>query len=213
MYLLRPIAIAVLSAATSAYSAPNLVTNGSLTAAIENNGVPTGWSILAGTPDVLDAHNNVGQTGDEHFGAVPTASPDGGTWVGLGSDIGYIEQFGQVLSGLTPGNRYTVSWVDGNFGYSFGKVSYLGQNAIEVLVDGASLGSGTTLALGSNWYNESLTFVATAAQQQISFKLAGAEKAYVSIDGVAVQAIPEPGTMGLLGLGLAGLALAVRRRS
>ena len=85
-----------------------------------------------------------------------------------------------------------------------------------MLLDGASIGSGAELALGTNWANQSLTFTATASSQQLSFMLASStQKAYMSIDGIAVQAapVPEPTTWALMGLGLCGLAVATRRRA
>lgn len=217
MMSLRHIALAALMASSSAFAAQNLVVNGSLTGPITNNGVPTGWTIFEGTPDIMDAANNVGVAGQLRFGATPTVSTDGGTWVGLGAYGSYMERFGQTLTGLQVGQQYTVSWEAGNFGYTYGSISYLGSNAISVLLDGTTIGSGAELALGSSWANQSLTFTATASSQQLSFMLASsAQKAYMSIDGVAVQAttpVPEPGTWALMGLGLCGLMLVSRRRA
>lgn len=217
MMSLRHIALAVLMASSPAFAAQNLVVNGSLTGPITNNGVPTGWSIFEGTPDIMDAANNVGMTGQLRFGATPTVSTDGGTWVGLGAYGSYMERFGQTLTGLQVGQQYTVSWEAGNFGYTYGSISYLGSNAISVLLDGTAIGAGDQLALGSSWANQSLTFTATAGSQQLSFMLvAPAQKAYISIDGIAVHAttaVPEPGTWVLMGLGLCGLMLVSRRRA
>ncbi|MGQ0597525.1 PEP-CTERM sorting domain-containing protein [Aquabacterium sp.] len=217
MMSLRHIALAVLMASSPAFAAQNLVVNGSLTGPITNNGVPTGWSIFEGTPDIMDAANNVGMTGQLRFGATPTVSTDGGTWVGLGAYGSYMERFGQTLTGLQVGQQYTVSWEAGNFGYTYGSISYLGSNAISVLLDGTAIGAGDQLALGSSWANQSLTFTATAGSQQLSFMLAApAQKAYMSIDGIAVHAttaVPEPGTWVLMGLGLCGLMLVSRRRA
>lgn len=219
MHALRYTAIAAaLLIVSSAHAAP-VVVNGSLSGSIENNGVPSGWTILEGTPDLMDALDNIGMANVLRFGATPNASPDGGTWVGLGADTSYTERFGQMLSGLTIGQAYTVSWYAGNFGYasSVAANSYLGANAISMMVDGSVIGSGSAMSVGSNWYQQSLTFVASSNSQLLSFKLATSEKAYVSIDGIAIQQatttpVPEPETWALMGLGLCALGLIGRRR-
>lgn len=219
--LASALALSALFCLSGTAHAASIVINGSLTGSTVNMGTPDGWSILEGTPDTLDGGNNVGVTGATDFGVAPTASPDGGTWVGLGINGSYVERFGQVLNGLSVGQTYTVSWFAGNFGLNrpdgASPIQYLGSNAIDVMLDGVSIGHGRTLSLSSNWLSESLTFTATSASQQLSFRLADTTKAYLSIDGIAVAAggttpaIPEPSTWGLMGLGLIGLAFAKRR--
>lgn len=216
-------ALTALFIAAGSAQAASLVINGSLTGPIANMGTPSGWTILEGTPDTMDGGNNVGVAGATDFGVAPaSASPDGGTWVGIGMNGSYVERFGQTLSGLSIGQTYTVSWFAGNFGLNrmsdTGNVQYLGSNAIDVMLDGVSVGHGATLGLSSNWFNESLTFTATSASQQLSFKLASATKAYLSIDGIAVvagatPAVPEPSTWAMMGIGLVGLALSKRRQA
>lgn len=216
-------ALTALLCMAGAANAASIVVNGSLTGPTFNMGTPEGWTILEGTPDTLDGGNNVGVTGATDFGVAPSASPDGGTWVGLGINGSYVERFGQTLYGLSIGQTYTVSWFAGNFGLNrpgtgdATPVQYLGSNAIDVMLDGVSIGHGSTLSLSPNWLSESLTFTATSASQQLSFRLNDTTKAYLSIDGIAVVAggttpvVPEPGTWALMGVGLIGLALAKRR--
>ena len=80
------------------------------------------------------------------------------------------------------------------------------------MIDGVSAGTGATLALGSNWYQESVSFMATATTQALSFQLATEARSYMSIDGIAVTAVPEPQTYGLLLGGLLFVGVALRRR-
>lgn len=211
----RPLATAVLAASLSlcAALAQAQLVNGSLTGPISNGGVPTGWTVLEGSPDTMDATSNVGVAGSLDFGALPSATPNGGTWVGIGSSAGFIETFSQTVAGLTVGATYTLSWYAGNFGYSPNGFGYVNPNAINALIDGASVGTGSTLALGSAWYAESVNFVATATSHALSFNLATSATSYMSIDGIALTpAVPEPQTWALMLAGLVGVGVVSRRR-
>ena len=183
-----------------------LITNGSLTGPIDNDGVPSGWVIISGSPDTMDENNNVG-TGAP-FGVAPSGpSPDGGTWVGFGRNGSFIETFGQLVNGLTIGTQYDLSWYQGNFGAAIGP-GYTGPNAIEVLIDSSSAGSGSLLPLGPNWTTDSILFTATSTSHQIDFRLLNTTTSYLSIDGIAL--VPEPATLSLLVLG--SLVVLKRRR-
>jgi hypothetical protein len=162
----------------------------------------------------MDQFNNVGTPGVSSFGATPSASPNGGTWVGIGREgTGFIERFGQTVSGFSIGQSYTVSWFVSNFGYTdFG---YTNSNQIEVLVNGVSIGSGAMRALSTGWEAQSLLFTATAATQQIAFQLGSNNKSYMGIDGIAFgpsTVVPEPATFALLAAGAGVLGLVARRR-
>jgi len=219
MKSIRLATLSVLLLAAFTARAESLVVNGSLNGSIANMDVPTGWTVLAGTPDTMDTTSNVGVSGWLSFGVAPTVSPDGGTWVGLGISGDYIEQFGQTLSGLAVGQTYTVSWQAANFGVNNSVDSYLGSNAISVMLDGATIGQGATLGLSSNWATQSLTFVATSASQMLSFRLAQGEKAYMGIDGISVTtggltpAVPEPSTWALMAMGVVAVGAMRRRRA
>jgi hypothetical protein len=122
MFALRTLAVVALMTSSAAFAASSLVLNGSLNGSISRNAAPTSWRMFEGSPDVMNAQNNVGMANLLYFGAAPNASPDGGTWVGLGADTNLTERFGQVINGLTVGQQYTVSWLAGNFGYDRGSV-------------------------------------------------------------------------------------------
>lgn len=166
----------------------------------------------------MDEGNNVGVIGALTFVTLPIGpSPDGGTWVGIGREgNGFVERFGQTVTGFTIGAEYILSWYFGNFGYNGVSPAYDGANAIEVLVDGTSVGSNALLPTARTWTAQSLTFTATAATQEISFRAASGNKSYISIDGITLAdaggGIPEPKAAFLAAGGLCVLALLGRRR-
>jgi hypothetical protein len=196
------------------------VVNGSLSGMPTNGGVPAGWTTLRDSPDINDVDNNTGLP-YYRFAATPSASPDGGTWVGLGvaPASNFLERFGQTVGGFTVGARYTVTWFASNFGFaSFsGAANNLDDPAqINLLVDGQSVGHGATLVLQPGWASQSLTFTATATTHALAFGASTlGSSSYVGIDGigVAVAAVPEPASTALLLAGLCGLAAVVRRRA
>jgi hypothetical protein len=200
--------------ASTGMAEASLLTNGSLSGAIANSGVPAGWTILNGSPDTIDEANNVG--GGTPFVTPPSGpSPDGGTWVGFARDGGFFESFGQSVGGLLVGESYSLSWYEGNFGAATG-AGYGGDNVIQALIDGTPVGTGNTLAGGADWHSAALSFVAPASSVMLSFRLRDTTRSYLSIDGIALEAqnaaaTPEPVSAALLGAGLLGLA-GLRRR-
>jgi hypothetical protein len=226
--VLASLAIGLALAHVSAIAA--IVTNGSLTGPNINDGVPPGWFAKVGSPDTMDVDNFLGLTDPgnpdrTNWGAKPTTSPDGGTWVGIGLGTEKPESFGQRIERHPGGGRYRLTWYDANFGYSPSHFGFTHANAVDVFVDGVYVGQGSTLALGSDWHSEVVYFYAPPRPFEIDFSLANDAKdasgryvatAYLAVDGVRVEApvsIPEPGTSALMLLGLGGFALRWRQRS
>jgi hypothetical protein len=197
----------------------NLITNGSLTGPVQLSGVPSPWASLSGTPDTNDVSHNVGGIAGASFGVPPQDSPDGGTWVGLGNNLLVSvlqESFGQNVGGLTPGVNYHLSWYAANFGVVFTSstisFSLLGDNAIQVFLDGVSIATADSLSLDEEWVSQSIVFTATASSHQIRFGIADVVvNSYLSIDGIVLNAVPEPATVALFGFALACFALSRRR--
>lgn len=205
--------------ALSAGAAPAAtISNGSLTGPVGLDAVPPGWTIVSGSPDTNDINNNVG--GCCAYIAPPNPSPDGGTWVGLFRNPATafnelsIESFGQFVFNFTVGATYELSWHVGNFGVP-GENPVNRSNAVEVVVSGVSVGSGTVRPLGSAWYAESLSFVAFQGIHLIAFRPLLNERSYLSIDGISIAAapavVPLPAPVLLFASGALLLAAASRR--
>jgi hypothetical protein len=219
-------------AVASASAAPTLI-NGSLTGPVGASITPPGWTQIP-TPDTIDQTHNLGSLPASSFAATPSASPDGGTWIGMFAftypTINYVykEGISQTVSGFTVGGTYSLSWYHANFGVGFPS-DYTAANAIEVFADGVSIGSGAVRAASPGWVEESISFIATDTELDLSFMgllapptVGAGSGTYQSIDGIRLTEIslppplpnnvPEPAALSLFsGAGLAML-LAGRRR-
>ena len=187
--------------------------NGSLTGPLLTGYLPPSWFPAPNSdPDTMNASANRGVPGLQAFAAAPSASPDGGTWVGLMADGEFAEGFGQSVSGLLVGHSYLVTWYVANFGYT-GSGGFTGANAIAVRFNNAPQGTGAIVAVGPSWVEQSIVFVSPYTANGLYFHLATTGRSYLSIDGIRVTEVPEPGSELLFAAAVTALvALQLRRR-
>ncbi|MGJ8611557.1 MAG: VPLPA-CTERM sorting domain-containing protein [Octadecabacter sp.] len=203
-------AAALAFAATAASSAT--ITNGSFDGTIGTASLPSGWTAISPSPDTNNqSFSGAGGT----YAVAADISNDGGTWVGFGRSTGSTNEIiGQTITDFIVGEVYSLSWEAGNFGIG-GYPSYSNSNAISVFLDGVSVGAGSALGVTTAWFNQSITFTATATSQLLSFGLQDDVDSYLQLDGVAiapVSAVPIPAGGLLLLTAFGGLGLARRRR-
>ncbi len=224
-------------AASGAASAANLVTNGSFesgyTVSTEFNAAfnpgkgPTGW-VSNGTrtfnlyvdPTTVTSVETVteySELGQKLALSFPGASPDGGKFVILDGDVSVAGALTQMLNGLTAGKKYAVSFDWG--------ASQL-QNRTGTTTEQLEVGFGSTSQFTSvvtnpsqgfqGWFKEKFVFTAGASSQLLSFLSHGTPSGLPPVavlDGVAVNAVPEPAAwaMMVVGFGLIGIAVRSRR--
>jgi hypothetical protein len=163
------------------------------------------------------ATTNYGYMGQALYGPMPATDPGGGNVVAGNGDPEYNVSFSQVITGLTPGQSYLLTF------YQAG-AQEVGKSGATTDLWQVTLGSQTedspvmdTPSQGFTPWNEvDLVFLATSATEVLTFLSvgtpAGAPPTALLGDVALVQTTvaPEPSGLALLGVGVCAL-FAVRR--
>jgi hypothetical protein len=198
----------------------NLLTNGSFEASPPTRGCAAGatslpgWTVSAGNIDIDSAIAGCGGI----------AAADGSYWVDLTGSYG--AGAGRIYQDISTeaGAQYELSFYfranDQFTSLSYGNDS--ATKAFEVWLDATRAETFSRTVgvdpLASTWTLQSLLFTATGATTRLGFwSLNGANGSVFGpmLDGVSVErvpSVPEPGSLALLALGLAGLGFSRRKQ-
>jgi hypothetical protein len=169
------------------------------------------------------------------YGPFPATSPNGGNFVEEDGASAYHSVFYQSISGLTIGQLYAVSFYQAagqQTGFTGNTTEQwaVGLGSTLALSQSSAQNSQTMTLPGTNgtpagnaldlqgWTSQTLYFTASAGTEVLSFLANGTpsspnEPPMVFLDGVSMNAVPEPSAVVLFGVGLLGMgAFRLRQR-
>ena len=170
-----------------------------------------GFLIAGAVSPFVPAYANVRSGSYAGYGAI-AASP--GEFLSLSQSV------------MLGGGSYTAGFYMGNDSQSaFGIDNAILAGQLAILVDGASVpfsiryptNNFPTGSTPADMYEFAIDFAAVAGSHQIEYRISGSgtSRAGISVDDfylIGAGSVPEPGTLALLGLSLAGLAASRRRK-
>jgi hypothetical protein len=216
-------ALALTAAAACPAAAQNLISNpsftstGGNTSAQINGGTVTGWSIsgsnaaygTAYVPGMTGATYTLWDPAQGSANGFTDASPTGGNFVGLAK----VSTLSETISGLTPGMGYALSfsWAVAQLYGTTGNVSAQFRVSLGSDQQWTTL-TGITSERFSGWMNETMTFVASASSETLSFYASGNGNMPMVLLADP-QLITEPAPIAVMGCGLIALFGVNRRRT